>query len=230
MRAVLLPGLDGTGDLFQELVAHAPAGIETQIVAYLPEEPLGYKACTRHVLRELDSGSPFVLLAESFSGPVAVAVAQERPVGLCGLVLCNTFVSNPAWSGYRFLPWKLLCGFPIPRLIVRHFLTGPEHAACFLEPIRAANQKVRPSVLATRMREVLTVDLRAIFGSLPFPVLYLRGAQDNLIGPQSLAKAMLCKPDMTVAELPGPHLLLQVEPEKCWSEIANFISANCAAF
>jgi pimeloyl-ACP methyl ester carboxylesterase len=229
MRVVLLPGLDGTGDLFEELIAHTPPGLDAHVIAYSPKEPLRYESCTRHVLRQLDSEPPFVLVAESYSGPVAISVAHANPKDLRGLVLCNTFISPPVWSWLRFLPWRLLVRFPVMRFTVRRFLTGAENADRLFGVIRDANRKVRSTVLATRMGEVLSVDCRAIFGSLSTSVLYLRGSQDQLVGRKSLEQAIACRPDMKVVELPGPHLLLQVEPEQCWREISDFISTRCAA-
>ena len=129
MRVVLLPGLDGTGDLFTELVAHAPASFETQVISYPLAEPARYEEHARQVVRAVDSTSPFIILAESYSGPVAVSVAQHHPKGLRGLVLCNTFIAHPAWSALRFLPWEVLFRFPVPQFAVRHHLTGPANAS-----------------------------------------------------------------------------------------------------
>jgi pimeloyl-ACP methyl ester carboxylesterase len=228
VRAVLLPGLDGTGELFADLVATAPSGIQPQIVAYPPDEPLGYDACARQVLRQLEAGVPFVLVAESFSGPVAVKVAERNPMGLLGVVLCNTFVLRPAWRGFRRLPWRLLVRFPIGRLGVRCFLTGTEHANDWARRIRSANGKVSANVLANRIWQALSVDLREAFKGIPVPVLFLRGTEDNLIGRKSLAEAIACKPDMSVVEMPGPHLLLQTEPRRCWLEVERFIETRCS--
>lgn len=228
MKTILLPGLDGTGDLFQALVACTPPDVDAQIVPYPPDEPLTYEACIKHVLGTVSGVSDFVIVAESFSGPVAVGVAKSMPEGLRGIVLCNTFVTAPVWTGLRVLPWEQLVKFPKTRSTVGRFLTGSKHLDMLFDDIRAANQKVRPSVLACRMREILAVDVRRTFAALTVPVMYLRGIQDRLIGRRSLMEAMQCNPEMSVVELPGPHLLLQVEPERCWQEISGFVAAKCA--
>ncbi len=198
--------------------------METEILSYPTTEQLGYEACRHHVLRELETGEPFILVAESFSGPVAVSAAAEEPDGLRGLVMCNTFIENPLWGGLRFLPLEAFTGLRHNRISVGVFLVGAKNTGRWLEPVRAANRLVNPAVMANRIREVLRVDVRETFASLRIPVLWLRGKRDRLIGPWSLSTAVRYKPRMDVAEVDGPHLLLQVEPEACWREIAGFVA------
>src|SRR5690349_15943355 len=64
---------------------------------YPADEPLDYEQLLPQVLAALPSDRPFVLLGESFSGPLAVMAAATRPVGLLGVILCATFVRNPLW-------------------------------------------------------------------------------------------------------------------------------------
>ena len=40
---VLLPGLDGTGKLFAAFVRALGAGVESRVIGYSPDEPLGYE-------------------------------------------------------------------------------------------------------------------------------------------------------------------------------------------
>jgi len=230
VRVVLLPGLDGTGDLFDPLVARTPDGMTTDVVSYPHNQPLSYSASVRHVteaLEQLDHDDPFVIAAESFSGPVAVSIAADKPENLRGLVLCNTFVKNPLWSWLTYLPIGTVTLLPHNALSVGGFLTGPGMVKQFIDPIRAANSKVHTEVLARRIREVLAVDVREKFKSLAVPVLWLRGLQDTLITRKALMVAAGMKPDMDVAEIRGPHLLFQVEPEACWREMVGFVERRC---
>ena len=76
LTLVLLPGLDGTGLLFEPLLAALPSSIRTQVVAYPPDQSLSlaeYAALVRKLLPKGD----VVLLAESFSGLVALSLLVE---------------------------------------------------------------------------------------------------------------------------------------------------------
>lgn len=76
MRLVLLPGLDGTGRLFQPLLAHLPSTIDPLVISYSNLAGT-YAEMLPAARKELPPDRPFVLLAESFSGPAAIALAAN---------------------------------------------------------------------------------------------------------------------------------------------------------
>jgi pimeloyl-ACP methyl ester carboxylesterase len=85
---VLLPGMDGTGQLFDDLVAALGPGVETVVVSYPPDPALDYAQLEIIARSNLPPYQPFVLLGESFSGPIAVSIAASAPQNLRGLILC----------------------------------------------------------------------------------------------------------------------------------------------
>lgn len=92
---VLLPGVDGTGELFGPLIAALNGQVRTLVVRYPTDEALSYLELQRQVHDLLPEGEPFFLLGESFSGPVAISIAAEKPVGLQGGILGASFLRNP---------------------------------------------------------------------------------------------------------------------------------------
>ena len=94
---LLLPGLDGSGVMFRPLLSHLPKEIRPIVVSYPPGEMLSYDELLPRVLAAIPDDLPFVLLGESFSGPLAIMAAAKCPPGLIGMILCATFVRNPVW-------------------------------------------------------------------------------------------------------------------------------------
>lgn len=92
MKLVLLPGMDGTGRLFAPLLSRLDDRLEPVVIAYPGHEQLDYDQLHEFVRARLPKGEPFILLGESFSGPVAITLAATAPTGLCGLILCATFM------------------------------------------------------------------------------------------------------------------------------------------
>lgn len=222
MRVVLLPGLDGTGELFRWFVDQAPGGFECSVVEYPAHGVVGYPEYSAFVLEKHVPGEPFVLVAESFSGPVAVLTAAKQPDGLVGIVLCNTFVLPPAWTGMRHLPWIWHLRRPVPKLAAGFFLVGFRRVSEFIAPIRRANLGVDPAVLASRMKAVFKVDVRTELAGLEVPIMYLRGAQDRLVRPRSMNQVTSIRSDTQVVEISGPHLLFQTTPDESWRAIEEF--------
>lgn len=96
---VLLPRIDGTALMFAPLVEALPPGIRPLPVSYPREEPLGYRELSALVRAALPRDAPFLLLGESFSGPLALMAAAEGPPGLLGVILCASFIRSPVrWS------------------------------------------------------------------------------------------------------------------------------------
>jgi pimeloyl-ACP methyl ester carboxylesterase len=91
---MLLPGMDGTGMLFDPLRAELGNAVGTTVVRYPTHGPIGYDELASIARAALPSG-PFVVLGESFSGPIAILLAASRPAGLVGLVLACSFARNP---------------------------------------------------------------------------------------------------------------------------------------
>ena len=92
---VLLPGMDGTGELFAPFIAALGPEVSSVVVRY-PDQPQGYASHEDAARAALPEGKPFVVLGESFSGPVAISIAAASPPGLCGYILCSSFVSCPS--------------------------------------------------------------------------------------------------------------------------------------
>src|ERR1700719_1226395 len=107
---VLLPGLDGTGMLFGDLIGELPPTQTVNIARYPTDRFLSYAELVSCV-REIIPSNPFLLVAESFSTPLAAMLAATRPPNLAGLILCAGFVTNPIGS-WALLPrcWEdLVC-------------------------------------------------------------------------------------------------------------------------
>ena len=92
MRLVVLPGMDGGAELSATFRDAIP--FETEGVAYPPEELLGYDALEALLRSRLEGVGEHVLVAESFSGPVAVRLAADPPPSLRGLVLVASFLRD----------------------------------------------------------------------------------------------------------------------------------------
>jgi pimeloyl-ACP methyl ester carboxylesterase len=226
LKLVLLPGMDGTGVLFRPLVDALPPELEPIVVAYPSDEPLSYGELLPLVRRTLPAGDDFIVLGESFSGPLALTVAAENPPGLAGVVLAGSFVTNPirslpAWAGVLSRPWLFRL---VPTTLRRWNSLGlrarSELRALFAE----AQAPVRPAVWALRGREILAVDARSALRDCPVPVLYLAGRQDRIVRAHNLELIRRLRPDVQVLALDAPHLLLQTAPSAAAAAIYAFAS------
>jgi len=225
LKLVLLPGMDGTGQLFNDFVEALPNALEAVTVRYPTERCLSYSELENFVRAVCPTSGPFMLLAESFSTPLAIQYAAANPENLVGLVLCAGFATSPV-RGWRQLLGRLLAPLlfriPLPNLAARLWLVGPDAPPSLLATVRDAVSSVQPKVLATRLWAVLGCDVRAELGRVASPVLYIQAKQDRLVSAACLEELRRIKPQMAVAALDGPHLLLQREPRRAAEVVAGF--------
>ncbi|HEX2060221.1 MAG TPA: hypothetical protein VHK90_05735 [Thermoanaerobaculia bacterium] len=218
LPVLLLPGLDGTGDLFAPMLQTAPPDLQPIVVA-LP--PLGDYAALWNAIRPRIPRGSFAIVAESFSGPLALAIAREAGERVKALILCNTFVTPPVSTLLRLLPWSLLFSLPLPEWVIRRFFIGREAPPELARAVRAAVAKMPPGVLAARMRAVFRLPKTPRW-DVPAPVMFLAGTEDGMVRPEPGAQVIL-------HAIRGPHLLLQTKPAEAWAAIAAFIASSSAA-
>lgn len=219
-QIVLLPGLDGTGRLFDRFIAAAPPHFSLTVVA-LPPERLTYDELADRIARALPSRR-IVLLGESYSGPLAVAVTERRAIDR--LILCNSFVTAPRARAWRWLARPSVMNLRPPALLLRRYMVGDRSDEALVREVASTIASVPPALLAWRVRTVLTIDATRAFAQSTVPTLYVRGTDDRIV-PDSAWRRMSSLRPMSVAHVPGPHLLLQANPRGVWAAIEPFVNS-----
>jgi len=226
LKLVLLPGMDGTGSLFADFVDALPKSFNAVTVRYPTEQCLSYSDLEDLVRAACPISGPFVLLAESFSTPLAIKYAATNPNNLKGVVLCAGFATSPVRDWRRFLGSllaPLVFHIPIMRLITKPWLLGPDAPPSLWAAVRTAISSVQPAVLTARLKAVLACDVRDELARITAPILYVQGKQDRLVGAPCLEELRRIKPQIAVDVLEGPHLLLQREPERVAEIVVSFV-------
>jgi pimeloyl-ACP methyl ester carboxylesterase len=223
-RLILLPGMDGTGELFAELLARLPLDMRTTVVGY-PDKPATYAEHLRYARLELPRDEPFVLLGESFSGPIAVSIAAAAPPNLRGLILCASFLTCPS-RALRFL--RPLTPFASPKL-VPGFVARNSLLGRFATPaLRAAQERalshVSSPTLTARLRAMVDVDVRDPLRSVAVPTLYLQATEDRVIAGRFADEYATHARRPRVERIEGPHLLLQANPDAAAAVIVAFMN------
>ena len=221
-RLVLLPGMDGTGLLFGPFIAAAPATVELEVVP-LPVDLARYDVLLDAIAPRVAVDPSTVLLAESFSGPLALRLAAEsRPAAL---VLVNSFVQSPVPASLRRFARPMFFRIPPPARALRRFLLGDDAESSLVDALRGALREVAPKVLAERVAAIATLDASADLARVDCPILYLRGTHDRLVGEASVQRIVEQAPRVEVQRVDGPHLLLQARPAEAWRALERFLEA-----
>lgn len=224
---ILLPGLDGTGNLFANFVSALTPGLDTRIVRYPTDRLLSYTDLFSFVVDAVPATQPFVLLAESFSTPLAVRLAATNPASLKGLVICAGFIRNPVRGWLRHMKTLIhpsVFRNPPPRFVIEHFLIGAHAPRELRDDVRRTLRSVSPEVVALRVQAVMACDAREQLVRLRVPTLYLQAEQDRLVRKSSFQEIQELKPDTILVSIAAPHFVLQREPRKAADLIAHFVA------
>src|ERR1019366_8900499 len=156
MHLVLLPGMDGTGSLFSGLVSALGPGFEATVVKYPADQALGYKELESFARSSLPLDRPFIILGETFSGPIAISLSASMPPGLAGVILCCSFARNPL----PVLRWlKSLLGLVpfdhLPKVFLGPFLFGRFASRKERSELGEAVSRVSNKTMRARIKAVL---------------------------------------------------------------------------
>ena len=211
LTIVLLPGMDGTGTLFEPFTSALSPEFGVQIVRYPTTGALEYEELEAHARRSIPTSGLFVILGESFSGPIAVSIAASRPAGLIGLILCATFISNPRPFLGLMRPFASVLPVKFaPLWVLNEALLGRFSNSRLRSVLAEAMSQVSAEALRSRIRAVLSVDASAELQVVPV---------------SALEKIRQVFPATEVAQINAPHFLLQAAPNEAASAVSNFIRA-----
>jgi pimeloyl-[acyl-carrier protein] methyl ester esterase len=223
---IILPGLDGTTRLLAPLIdALRPAFASVRAITYPHDAPMDYTALEAFARPRLPRDEPFVLLGESFSGPVAIAIAADPPPNLIGLVLSTTFARAPVplisslAPLTRFAPVRSL---PVAALSLA--LLGRWSTLALRRDLRAALNEVAPAVLRARAACAMRANVIDKLAHIAVPTLCIRARHDRLLRPRAGRELLAGIRDACEYAIDGPHLLLQTRVEDCANRIAAFAS------
>jgi pimeloyl-ACP methyl ester carboxylesterase len=218
---VLLPGLDGTGDLFDRVKRLLSKDCDVTVVQYPADPLMGYDDYVANV-KAIIGARRVIVLGESFSGPIAAKLAAQLPEQVYGVILAGTFLRSP-WPAFIMRRAAGVNPRRAPRLARDVFLMGRYRDAEMSAKVDHIIKNLSPSLRAARIRAVAGVDVRAEFALLNCPVLALHGSEDWIVPPHTMRAAIMSKPGAEFVVFPAAHMLLQTSPAAASETILKFI-------
>ncbi len=227
---VLLPGLDGTGNLFANFIQELPTTVKVIKVAYPSRQFLPYSELVTWLSEIVPKDGHYAILGESYGSPLAVKFAATHPPNLIGIILSVGFISNPV---RRYWPLPKLLARPLffrirPPDFVRAFFTAGSNAPESLKLLmRHTMRSVNTDVLAMRARATIDCDARQEIRQVEIPLLYLQATEDRLVGKDCLEEIKRLHPKTISISIRTAHLLLQREPLLAARAVIQFLDEHC---
>lgn len=224
---LLIPGFVGTGRLFRPV-------IDTGAFARMPticphtNSALSIADMAAEICAQPRDWLRTVIIAESMGGLIAAEIAGRPDCAPRALVFAGTFASSPQRTLTklsRLLPRALVQGLRTSRLGIRFAATGLAAKPELVELVQSVNRELDVTAWRQRIDLIHDTDVRAVLARITAPTCYLRAAGDRLV-PKSASDRFCAElRHVTCIDVPGPHLLLQAEPERCLRAIAKFLAS-----
>ena len=221
---VMLPGLDGTGDVFAPLIDSLPESIEPLVVRYPTDRVISFQEHVECAREKLPTDKPFVLLAESFSGAVGLQLLADAPNNLQGVIFVATFDRYPRPFLLDFakqLPQGLLLTLFCTTPLLRFFCLGSAPSLA-VKLFRKAIKSVKLEILSKRLKILSELPPPPETG-FTGPCLYLQASQDKLVPERAASQLQRHLPQLTTEQLTGPHIILLAQPKEGARVINGFV-------
>jgi len=215
--------------MFAPFVERSPEWAQPIVISYDRNKAQSYEQLARHVLASINLQRAFLLVGESFSGPVALMVAARAPNNLVGVVLCASFAVNPRpLFSKLFFPalCRTLFHLGIPVWAIKHYLTGWAGSDDLVRAAASAVKSVSSRVLAARVGMVTRIDVTQELAECGAPLLYVAAKRDRLVSRRSVRIITDIKPDISVVEIDAPHFIAQSRPVEVWRAIDRLVEKH----
>lgn len=221
---VLMPGIDGTGIFFDPLVKTLPPDIPVSVITYPPGKIMSLDEHAEFVARHFPADN-VVIVAESFSGLVGLALLHQKPKGVKGAIFSAAFAGplhRHGIHGLSLIPGMESLIKKLPVTLFEHFLFGPFANS----ELRALLVRGLPGIdgKSLKQRARLTAsgypEPDEMFET---PCLYLEAAHDRVVPPQAALWFADHFYTFEHARFDAPHCLLQTRPSECSARIVGFI-------
>lgn len=222
LSLVFLPGMDGTGKLFAPLLGYFKQ-YQCQVIKLPKTGSQDYLYLGEYVKDSLPAND-FIVIAESFSGPIAAQLARQKIKNLKGFVFVATFLSSPnttLLSIARRLPIKLLTKSPGARYFIKKLFLGNHAGNHLIEQFQSTVNQVPVNVLKQRIQTMQKLTFQEFNNRLP--AVYILPDSDKLVPKSKVKEFQKCFSHLQVKEIDGPHFILQAESKNSANIIIDFI-------
>ncbi|MGB0799301.1 MAG: alpha/beta fold hydrolase [Planktomarina sp.] len=218
---LVLPGLDGTGKLLDDFAAELADDFDVRVVSYTFDQT-DYDTIFDYV-KSLVPERDYIVVGESFSGPLAGMFADAKPKHLKGVVFAATFLSRPSiWPAWCM---TLLWAVPFQRKfflnLIHPMFMGFRPGKKLFDTFLHIMQTVPKATLIARLKTVHKLPRKPYSTHTGLPSLFLCARREWFLSRKS--GDFLAHVAHQTCILDTPHFLLQKHPKQAANHIRQFI-------
>ncbi|SDZ97993.1 alpha/beta fold hydrolase [Microbulbifer marinus] len=223
MKVILLPGMDGTGLLFEPLIKHFPQNIEFEVVS-LNETP-GTDPREQAIEISKKIVDPRVILvAESYSGRIAHELFNILGKKIAKIIFLASFISRPSKISKLtgLLPEFLLNPSVVPDWALNTICFAGHGRREQISLVRRAIGLVDPTVLKARLHQLSNLEVPQ--NTQNVQAVYIRPTNDHLVSSEAVKILAKTYDQLQIETVAGGHFIAQAKPDECARVILSAIT------
>ena len=216
----MLPGLDGSGMLFDELIDNFPEHFNTQICR-LDEIPCSsFIESAQHIAGTINDDE-IVLIAESYSGRIAYELCRLLGKRVQHVIFIASFISKPSILAYsaNLLPVSTLIANRATYWSLDKVGFSGQSKPLQLDNVFRSLNCANKNKLKQRLNNI--AKLKAPSERINISCTYIRAKEDLLVSTNAVSKVREIFPHTTVITISGGHFIAQMAPVQCAKIIAR---------
>jgi pimeloyl-ACP methyl ester carboxylesterase len=226
---VLVPGMNGTGELFYRQVPRLEQSYRVATYA-LRDDADNLDLLAADLAHVVDVVAPIerraIVVGESFGGAVALTFALGYPGQVEALVILNSFPYfapqvrlRLAIAGLTILPWG---GMPLVRYLTASRLHSPHTHRAEVKQFIALTAHATREGYINRLKLLRRFDVRDRLHDIRQPVLFLASEYDHLVSAVVQARYMADRVPSSVLRILGGHgHICLIAPDLDLAQILN---------
>lgn len=219
---VLLPGMNGTADLFSEFLSIFDGDYK---VISLPDCGSQDHASLAKVIYQQLPNQEFILLAESFSGGIVPELLQLKPTHISGVIFVASFLSSPNKNLLqiaKLLPIKSLVSAPFSSIVYKFLFFGQRASNQLISKFVKVIESIPEQILKSRLDVMSHQQLPQI--TFDIPAIYIRALSDRLVSAKKSQEVANVFNHIEFVQIEGPHFILQAQPKESAQVVNEAIS------
>ncbi len=214
MKILLLPGLDGTGMLFEKMKESFPDNLDVEVISYESLDGISFSEQASEVSRLIEDIDIFIV-GESYSGCVAYELYKLLGSRVKGIFFLASFISSPSLFSRLagLLPVSMITPNFLSEKLLYLFGFSLIGSSSLTKPVFASIVKADKYKLKTRLRNIASLGRPKQV--IACPVIYIRPSRDLLVSASAVRVLSEKCSDFKQILVKGGHFVAQSNPVEC---------------
>ena len=215
MHLILLPAFDGTGLMFKSFLQELGNAFNAIVIPYPETGSQDYATLSDYVRSKIPEHEDYIVLGESFAGPIVYDIANKDEKFCKGAVFVATYLTDPSPKVLKkltSLPASVI-SFLISRPTVISKLTLSKAADFEVAKAIAKNfSTVNADIIKQRLKTINSLGDVPPASQLSMPCLNLSATKDKLVMKDKIQEFQNLCSSLDLESSSGGHFILQENP------------------